>query len=105
MIQNGRIQEEADEDTEEPAQKVKSLTPQEKAIYLEVDALQVELGTIIMKVSSAGTYTYDTARAKQHKDRYSALAMAVRYIAELEDARKRRLTGGYLGAVGVVTYM
>lgn len=58
-----------------------------------------------MKVSAAGTYTYDTAGTKQHKDRYSALSMAVRYIAELEEARKRRLTGGLLGAIGVVTKM
>lgn len=103
-IQNGRIQEDSDE-PEEVATKQKGFTVQEKAIFLEADALQVEMGNIVLKVSASGTYTYDTARARQHKDRYSALAMAVRYVAELEDARKRRLHGRSGACIGIVTSM
>ena len=62
------------------------------------------MGTIVAKVSTSGAYTCDTARAKQHKDRYSSLAMAVRY-AEIEEARKRLLAGRMGGGIGVVTRM
>ena len=56
-----------------------------------------------MRTGVAETYSTTWARATQHKDRYSALAMAVRYIAELEDERKRRLTRPQDVAVGVVS--
>ena len=46
---------------------------------------------------------YDVARSNQHKDRYSALSMAVRYIAELEDTRKRRLMQPKDACIGVVS--
>lgn len=104
-IHDGRIQMDDDDDADEAAPKRRSLTVQEKAIFLETDALQIEMGNIIMKVSSAGSYTYDTARAKQHKDRYSSLAMAVRYVTELEEARKRLLAGRMGGCIGVVSKM
>lgn len=87
-IQNGQQYME-DEETEDV--KPRPLTSQEKAIYLETDALQIEMGNIVMKNTSSGTVLYETARTNQHKDRYSALAMAVRFVAELEEARKRRL--------------
>lgn len=58
-----------------------------------------------MKVSAAGSYTYDTARVRQHKDRYSSLAMAVRYVAEMEEIRKRQLAGRAGGCIGVVSKM
>ena len=81
-----------DEESEsDEAPKKRKLTMQEKAIYLESDALQIEMGNIVLKTGTGGAIIYDTARTNQHKDRYSALAMAVRYIAELEEARKRRL--------------
>lgn len=70
------------DDNGEGVQKERKLTAQEKAIYLEADALQIEMGNIVMKVSVAGNYLYDTAKTNQRKDRYSSLAMAVRYIAE-----------------------
>lgn len=84
------IAEDSDEDGEESTRK-RTLSMQEKAIYLEVDALQVEMGNIITKVSASGNYLYDTAKATQRKDRYSSIAMAVRYIAELEEVRKREI--------------
>ena len=90
--------EEGDEDA-----RPRKLTLQEKAVYLEGDALQIEMGNIVMRTGVGGNVLYDVARASQHKDRYSALAMAVRYIAELEDERKRRLTRPQDVAVGVVS--
>lgn len=87
-ISDGKLRMEEDEAEEA---KSRALTMQEKAVYLETDALQIEMGNIVMRSSSAGAVLYDTARTNQHKDRYSALAMAVRYVAELEEAHKRRL--------------
>lgn len=93
-----------DEESEsDETPKKRKLTMQEKAIYLESDALQIEMGNIVSKTSTGGTIIYDTARTNQHKDRYSALAMAVRYIAELEEARKRRLLQPAHPCVGVVS--
>ena len=63
----------------------------EKAIFVEADALQIEMGNIIGKQTGAGSIIYDVAKATQHKDRYSALGMALKYISELEDDRKRRM--------------
>lgn len=92
-----------DEDGEEESVKQKKLTLQEKAIYLEGDALQIEMGNIIMKTGTGGTILYDVARANQHKDRYSALSMAVRFIAELEDERKRKMLRPKNNFIGVVS--
>lgn len=69
----------------------RALSMEEKAIYIEADALQVEMGNIVLKTSGAGNYTYDTAKPNQHKDRYSSLAMGVWYIAQMEDTRKRKI--------------
>lgn len=100
LIRDNRLST-ADEDDEAAA--AKSLTVQERAIYLESDALQVEMGNIVMRASASGTVLYDTARPSQHKDRYSALAMAVWYISELEEARKRRMHQPLNVCVGVVS--
>lgn len=91
-----------DGDAEEPTKK-KRLTMQEKAIYLEADALQIEMGNIVMRTGTGGAVLYDVARSNQHKDRYSALAMAVRFIAELEDMRKKRLMRPADVCIGVVS--
>lgn len=92
------------EDDESEDEKPRAFTMQEKAIYLEADALQIEMGNIVMRSSSSGAVLYDTARTNQHKDRYSALAMAVRYVAEQEEARKRRLYAyGAHMCIGVVS--
>ena len=61
------------------------------------------MGNIVMRTGAGGNVLYDVARASQHKDRYSALAMAVRYIAELEDERKRRLMRPRDAVIGVVS--
>lgn len=87
-----------------------SVTPlrkEEKAIYIETDALQVEMGNLVMKVSgSTGNVTYDTAKNTQHKDRYSSLAMAVWYVAQIEAENKKMIAQRSRGesCVGVVSY-
>ena len=50
---------------------------------MEGDALQIEMGNIVMRTTTGNIALYDVARASQHKDRYSSMSMAVRYIAEL----------------------
>ena len=72
----------------------KKLTMQERAIFLEADTLQIEMGNIIGKQGANGNVLYDSARANQHKDRYSSLAMAVHYISGLEEERKKKLMRG-----------
>ena len=80
---------------------------EERAIYIEADALQVEMGNLVMKVS-AGTsnVTYDTAKRTQHKDRYSSLAMGVWYISKLEAENKKAITARSRGTpcIGIVSY-
>ena len=66
------------------------LTQFEKAVYIEADALQIEMGNIVARQTGAGSIIYDTAKGTQHKDRYSALGMALNYISEIEEERKRR---------------
>lgn len=101
---NSRYAEAApEEDSEEETHKPKKLTLQEKAIFLEGDALQIEMGNIVMKAGTGGTILYDVARSNQHKDRYSALSMAVRFIAELEDERRRRMMQPKSSCIGVVS--
>lgn len=91
----------SDEDDESTTKK---LTQAEKAIFQEADAMQIEMGNIVGKATAAGTVVYDTAKSSQHKDRYSALAMAVQYISTMEDYRKKRLLAGAQAAcIGVVT--
>ena len=53
------------------------------AVYIEADSLQREMSHIVRKEGPRGV-TYDTPSNRFHKDRYSALAMANDYIAELE---------------------
>lgn len=72
----------------------KRMSPEELAVYLETDALQFEMGNIVEKTSSSGNKTYDVPRANQHKDRYSALAMANDYICELEKDSVKRFKHG-----------
>ena len=77
---------------------------EERAIYLETDALQVEMGNIVMRRSANGAATYDCAKTTQHKDRYSALAMAVWYVGLLEDANKQRRKRLNSASIGIISY-
>lgn len=82
---------------------IKKLTAQEKAIFIEADALQIEMGNIVGKETGSGSIVYDAAKTTQHKDRYSALGMALKYIGELEDQRKKKIMQGAIAeCIGVV---
>lgn len=72
----------------------KTLTTAEKAIFVEADALQIEMGNIVGRQGANGSVLYDSARSNMHKDRCSSLMMGVHYISGLEDERKRRLMRG-----------
>lgn len=83
---------------------VKKLTMNEKAIFIEADALQIEMGNIVSKETQSGAIIYDVAKSTQHKDRYSSLGMALKYISELEDTRKKRLAQKASSVcIGIVT--
>lgn len=80
---------------------------EERAIYIEADALQVEMGNLVMKVSAGTTnVTYDTAKRTQHKDRYSSLAMGVWYVSKLEAENKKTIAARNRGTpcIGIVSY-
>ena len=95
------VEDDDGDDSEESRHK---LTMEEKAIFVETDALQIEMGNIISKKTAAGTVIYDVAKSTQHKDRYSALAMALRYVAEIEEIRKKKFASGTgTACIGVVT--
>ena len=82
----------------------KKLTTAEKAIFIEADALQIEMGNIIGKQGANGNVLFDSARANMHKDRVSSLMMGIHYISGLEDARKKRLMrGGAPMIMGIVS--
>ena len=77
---------------------------QEKAIFVETDALQVEMGNIVGRETASHSIIYDVAKSTQHKDRYSALGMALHYVSEVEEVRKRKFIQSSSGAViGIVT--
>lgn len=72
----------------------KKLTVAERAIFIEADALQIEMGNIVGRQGANGNVIYDSAKSTGHKDRYSSLAMGVHYISGLEEERKKRLLRG-----------
>lgn len=73
---------------------VKTLTVAEKAVFVEADALQIEMGNIVGRQGANGNVLYDSAKAAQHKDRVSSLMMGIHYISGMEEDRKRRLMRG-----------
>ena len=87
---------------EKRREQEKPLSMQETAIFMETDALQLELGNIVAKVSSAGNYIFDVPRATMHKDRYSSLAYGADYVAELEEQNMKRKSRG-TPCVGIAT--
>ena len=72
----------------------KKLTVAERAIFIEADALQIEMGNIVGRQGANGNVIYDSVKSTGHKDRYSSLAMGVHYISGLEEERKRKLLRG-----------
>ena len=99
-IINGKLAS-TDDDADGESRK---LTMQERAIFIEADALQIELGNIVGRQGAGGNVLFDTARSTMHKDRFSAFGMGVHYIAGLEEVRKRRLIAGNSSMVyGIVS--
>ncbi len=80
----------------------KRMSPEEMSIFLEADALQIEMSNIVEKTGASGNKTYDVPKASMHKDRYSSLAMANDYISELEkdNIRTRRHGPPCIGIAG-----
>lgn len=101
LIVGNTIRRESDDDGSSH-----KLTMQEKAVFIETDALQIEMGNVISKATPSGGVIYDVAKSTQHKDRYSSLGMAIRYISELEENRKKKLNQKIDNAcIGVVVKM
>ena len=81
----------------------KRYTKEEQSIFIETDALQIEMGNIVGRVGASGAILYDVAKHTQHKDRYSSIAMGVWYVAGMEDVRRKRLNrNASKSCVGVV---
>lgn len=72
----------------------KKLTTAERAVYVEADALQIEMGNIIGRQGANGNVIFEAARSTQHKDRVSSLMMGIHYISGLEEVRRRKLMRG-----------
>lgn len=72
----------------------KKLTMAERAIFIEADALQIEMGNIIGRQGANGNVIFEAAKSTQHKDRVSSLMMGIHYISGLEEERKRKLLRG-----------
>lgn len=94
-----RIMQAKQAETEDPK---KRLSQEEMAIYIEGDALIVEMGNIVAKVGASGNVLYDTPRHSMHKDRYSSLAMNNDYVCELEKDSISKHTRG-ASCVGLAT--
>ena len=89
-IVNNKIAE-RDGDAESAGKK---LTMEEKAIFVEADALQIEMGNIVGRQGANGNVIYQSEKSNMHKDRCSSLMMGIHYISGLEEERKRRLMRG-----------
>lgn len=100
-IVNGKIGERDDGDDDNVG---KNLTAKERAIFIEADALQIELGNIVGRQGANGNVIYDAAGSGNHKDRCSSLMMGIHYISGLEEVRKRNLMRGGANMVyGIVS--
>lgn len=69
-------QAELDEDKRRPKHEL--------PIFIEADALQIEMSNVVAKTGASGNVLYDVPKSSMHKDRYSSLAMGNDYISELE---------------------
>ena len=98
-IINNKIAE-SDDDAEGTGRK---LSVAEKAIFVEADALQIEMGNIIGRQGANGNVLFDSAKSTMHKDRVSSLMMGIHYITGLEEIRKRKyMRGNTPMVVGIV---
>lgn len=89
-IIDGKIAARDDDDDSEH----RRLTKQELAVFIEADALQIEMGNIVGRQGANGNVLFDSLKSSQHKDRVSSLMMAIHYISGLEEVRKNKLMRG-----------
>jgi hypothetical protein len=87
-----------DEDDDAKGTKEKQrrtmLVTEEIMVFKEADALQAEMGNIVCRFTAQGSPLYDVAISTQKKDRYTALAMGLWYIDQLETKARREGYGG-----------
>jgi len=81
------------DDDEKPKSSSRSLAKkgmamEETAVFIETDALQYEMGNIIPQFTVSGNITYNTPSTLLHKDRYTAMAMALEMVYEYEELNK-----------------
>lgn len=81
-------------DRDGDSDNTKTLTMEERAVFVEADALQIEMGNIVGRQGANGNVLYDSARSTMHKDRVSSLMMGIHYISGLEEVRKRKIMRG-----------
>lgn len=72
----------------------KPLTMYELAVFVQADALQHQMASIVAKIGASGNVLYDTPSMRQHKDRYSSLAYGNDYIAQLEKINMKKYRKG-----------
>lgn len=102
-IYRGKI---ATDDEGSISREERKLTLEEQYIFIEADALQIELGNIVERRTSSNNYIYDTAKVGQHKDRYSSVAMGIWYISQLERTNKEKaINNAYSLCLGVVDFI
>ena len=83
---------EDDDDTSDEMTEKKRRTmllTEEALVYKETDELQAELGNIVGRMSAQGNMVYGTAISTQRKDRFSAVAMGMFLIDEMETSERR----------------
>ncbi len=73
---------------DEPGLTMREAALQQYAVLAEADALQIELGNLIAYIGASGAIRYDTQKANQHKDRFSALAMGMYHVSLMEEDAK-----------------
>lgn len=72
-------------DSKEIKGEKRELLLEEFAVFMEADALQIEMGQIVGRMTASGNIVYDTKLSTQHKDRYTSLAQGLEYILGLEE--------------------
>lgn len=96
---SSEFEKEYDNDGNEVENKTRKLSQEEKAIFIEADALQMEMGNIVGKIGASGNVLYDVERQGMHKDRYSSAAMGLDYICEIEkvNVKRNKSTNEFIG--------
>lgn len=92
-----------DNDTHLTKSKAQMLV-EEKAIFIEADALQHEMANIIPALTSNGRIIYDRATKSIRRDRYTCMAMTLDYVRELEEINKDEIRSDGETVVGIALH-